>query len=133
MKVRKKMSKLAKGYVVDVKKVLGVLNFQAVQTERKVLVDGEATGEIRDRTYGLFSHIQGSNITVKISGKVPLKNFEFDTEVELVNPKVQCMATPTFNGAEVNWWIEADDIVKKGAGSVAKPFVSSQASPQTKG
>lgn len=39
-------------------------------------------------------------------------------EVELINPVADTVATATFQGADVNWYIKADDIIlKKPAGS----------------
>ncbi|HDK7362597.1 TPA: DUF961 family protein, partial [Clostridium botulinum] len=32
-------------------------------------------------------------------------------EVEIVNPVADTVATPTFQGADVDWYVKADDIV----------------------
>ena len=55
-------------------------------------------------------------IQVSIPASVPLKEFDYNAEVELINPVADTVATATFQGAEVDWYIKADDIVlKKGA------------------
>ncbi|MFA9220708.1 MAG: DUF961 family protein, partial [Sediminibacterium sp.] len=53
---------------------------------------------------------------VSIPASVPLKEFNYNAEVELINPVADTVATATFQGAEVDWYIKAEDIVlKKGA------------------
>ena len=55
-------------------------------------------------------------IQVSVPASVPLKEFDYNAEVELINPVADTVATATFQGAEVDWYIKADDIVlKKGA------------------
>ena len=55
-------------------------------------------------------------IQVSIPASVPLKEFDYNAEVELIHPVADTVATATFQGAEVDWYIKADDIVlKKGA------------------
>ena len=47
---------------------------------------------------------------------MPLKEFDYNAEVEIINPVADTVATATFQGAEVDWYIKAEDIVlKKGA------------------
>ena len=52
-------------------------------------------------------------IQVSIPASVPLKEFDYNTEVEIVNPVADTVATATFQGADVDWYIKADDIVLK--------------------
>ena len=55
-------------------------------------------------------------IQVSIPASVPLKEFDYNAEVEIINPVADTVATATFQGAEVDWYIKAEDIVlKKGA------------------
>ncbi len=55
-------------------------------------------------------------IQVSIPASVPLKEFDYNAEVEIIHPVADTVATATFQGAEVDWYIKADDIVlKKGA------------------
>ena len=53
-------------------------------------------------------------IQVSIPATVPLKEFDYNAEVELVNPVADTVANATFQGADVDWFIKADDIVLKG-------------------
>ena len=58
----------------------------------------------------------------KIPASVPLKEFDYNAEVELINPVADTVATATFQGAEVDWYIKAEDIVlKKGAAMNPQP------------
>ena len=56
---------------------------------------------------------QGRMIQVSIPASVPLKEFDYNAEVELINPVADTVATATFQGADVDWYIKADDIVLK--------------------
>ena len=61
-------------------------------------------------------------IQVSIPASVPLKEFDYNAEVELINPVADTVATATFQGAEVDWYIKAGDIVlKKGAAMNPQP------------
>ena len=84
--------------------------------------DGSVSEEIKERTYDLKSRGQGRMIQVSIPASVPLKEFDYNAEVELINPVADTVATATFQGAEVDWYIKADDIVlKKGAAMNPQP------------
>lgn len=112
--------RLANGIVVDQEGTFGAVKFSALR--REVFIpneDGTASTELKGRTYDLKSKGQGGMIQVTIPPDVPLKEFEYNAEVEMVNPIVDTIATPTFMGAEVNWYIKADDIVLKNASSGA--------------
>ena len=52
--------------------------------------------------------------TYDIPASVPLKEFDYNAEVEIINPVADTVATATFQGADVDWYIKADDIVLKG-------------------
>lgn len=52
-------------------------------------------------------------IQVSIPATVPLKEFDYNAEVEIINPVADTVATATFQGADVDWYIKADDIVLK--------------------
>lgn len=84
--------------------------------------DGTMSDEIKERTYDLKSKGQGCVIQVSISATASLKDFDYNTEVELMNPVADTVATATFQGANVDWYIKAKDIVlKKGTASVGNP------------
>ena len=53
-------------------------------------------------------------IQVSIPASVPLKEFDYNAEVEIINPVADTVATAAFQGADVDWYIKADDIVLKG-------------------
>lgn len=55
----------------------------------------------------------GRMIQVSIPASVPLKEFDYNAEVEIINPVADTVATATFQGAEVDWYIKAEDIVLK--------------------
>ncbi len=50
-------------------------------------------------------------IQVSIPAAIPLKEYDYNAEVELVNPGANTVATATFRGADVDWYIKADDIL----------------------
>ena len=73
--------------------------------------DGTVSEEIKERTYDLKSKGQGRMIQVSVPANVPLKEFDYNARVEVINPIADTVATATFRGADVNWYIKADDIV----------------------
>ena len=74
-------------------------------------ITSTASDEIKERTYHLKSKGQGRMIQVSIPASVPLKEFDYNARVELINPVADTVATATFQGADVDWYIKADDIV----------------------
>ena len=42
-----------------------------------------------------------------------LKEFDYNAKVEIINPVADTVATATFQGADVDWYIKADDIILK--------------------
>ncbi|MDZ5722236.1 DUF961 family protein, partial [Bacillus sp. SXabc123] len=54
---------------------------------------------------------------VTIPAYVDLKEFDFFKDVELKNPKIMASARANGNFANVNWTVEAEDLVLKGTGS----------------
>lgn len=106
------MMRLANGIVLDKDTTFGELKFSALRREVRIQnEDGSVSDEIKERTYDLKSKGQGRMIQVSIPASVPLKNFDYNAHVELVNPVADTVATATFQGAEVDWYIKADDIV----------------------
>ena len=94
--------------------------------------DGTVSDEIKERTYDLKSRGQGCMIQVSIPASVPLKEFAYNAEVELVNPVADTVATATFRGADVDWYIKADDIVLKNKQAISH-VKNQQPQPQNKG
>ncbi len=115
--------RLANGIVIDKDATFGMLKFSALRREVRIQnEDGTVSDEIKERTYDLKSKGQGCMIQVSIPATVPLKEFDYNTEVELINPVADTVATATFQGANVDWYIKAEDIVlKKGAASAENP------------
>ncbi|MFT8309954.1 MAG: YdcP family protein [Sporolactobacillus sp.] len=120
--------RLAEGIVIDKDKTFGALKFSALRREVRVNnEDGTVSDEIKERTYDLKSRGQGRMIQVSIPAAVPLKEFDYNVEVELINPVADTVATATFLGADVDWYIKAEDIALKNKQAVPHP------QPQTKG
>lgn len=107
--------RLTEGIVVDSGLTFGKLRFSALRREvRKQNEDGTIGNEVKERTYNLKSSAQWRMIQVSIPANVPLREFAYDAEVELVNPIVDTVANYVFReGTTVNWFIKADDLVLK--------------------
>lgn len=107
--------RLAEGIVIEKDKTFGDLKFSALRREVRVQnEDGSASSEIKERTYDLKSKGQGQMIQVSIPAAAGEKDFSYNAEVELVNPVADTVANPTYQGADVDWYIKADNIVLKG-------------------
>ena len=52
-------------------------------------------------------------IQVSVPASVPLKEYDYNAEVELVNPVVDTVANANYRGADVDWYIKSDDIILK--------------------
>ena len=93
--------RLANGIVIDKEATFGALKFSALRREVHLQnEDGSVSEEIKERTYDLKSRGQGRMIQVSIPASVPLKEFDYNAEVELINPVADTVATATFQGAE---------------------------------
>lgn len=104
--------RLANGIVLEKDATFGELKFSALRREVRIQnEDGTVSEEIKERTYDLKSKGQGRMIQVSIPASVPLKEFDYNTRVDIINPIADTVATATFRGADVNWYIKADDIV----------------------
>ena len=104
--------RLPNGIVLDKDATFGELKFSALRREVRIQNDdGTVSDEIKERTYDLKSKGQGRMIQVCIPASVPLKEFDYNAKVEIINPVADTVATATFRGADVDWYIKADDIV----------------------
>ena len=104
--------RLANGIVLEKDTTFGELKFSALRREVRIQnEDGTVSEEIKERTYDLKSKEQGRMIQVSIPANVPLKEFDYNARVEIINPIADTVATATFRGADVNWYIKAEDIV----------------------
>lgn len=114
--------RLQDGFTVDKEKMFGILKFSSFRREKmKSNEDGTVSDEVKERVYDLKCQVQGCMIAVGIPAAVALKEFDYDTEVELVNPVVGTVANATFNGADVDWWVKADDIIPRGKPQAPAP------------
>ena len=78
--------RLANGIVIDKEKTFGVLKFSALRREVHVQnEDGTVSEEIKERTYDLKCNTQGRMIQVSVPATVPLKDYDYNAEVELIN------------------------------------------------
>lgn len=120
--------RLAQGIIIDKEKTFGRLKFSALR--REVFLnneDGTVSTKVRERTYDLKSREQGRMIQVSIPASIPLREFEYNAEVELINPIADTVANATFRGADVDWYIKADDLVLKN-----KPTPAPKIEPKNK-
>lgn len=106
--------RLAQGIVIDKDNTFGRLKFSALRREVKIQNDdGTVSEQIKERTYDLKSRNQGCMIQVSIPESAGEKRFDYNAVVELINPVADTVATATYQGANVDWYIKADDIVLK--------------------
>ncbi|SBO17622.1 YdcP family protein [Carnobacterium divergens] len=114
--------RLAEGIVIEKEATFGTLKFSALRREVRIQnEDGTVSNEIKERTYDLKSAGQGRMIQVSIPASIPLKAFDYNAEVELINPVADTVATATFQGADVDWYIKADDILLKDKKKAIQP------------
>ncbi|MCO5432995.1 YdcP family protein [Enterococcus faecalis] len=114
--------RLAEGMIINQEKTFGTLKFSALRREvRKQNEDGTVSTEIKERTYNLKSSMQGRMIQVSIPAEVPLREFPYDAEVELVQPTVDTVANYVFReGTTVSWFIKAEDLILKKNSTVSQ-------------
>ena len=112
--------RLANGIVLDKEKTFGVLKFSALRHEvRMENEDGTTSEEIKRRTYDLKCSVQERMIQVSIPADVAVKDYPYNAEVELINPVADTVANANYRGADVDWYVKADDIVLKNKGTHA--------------
>ena len=93
--------RLPNGIVLDKDATFGELKFSALRREVRIQNDdGTVSDEIKERTYDLKSKGQGRMIQVSIPASVPLKEFDYNAKVEIINPVADTVATATFRGAD---------------------------------
>ncbi|MCZ8459116.1 YdcP family protein [Clostridioides difficile] len=110
--------RLANGIVLYKEKTFGVLKFSALRHEvRMENEDGTTSEEIKRRTYDLKCSVQERMIQVSIPADVAVKDYPYNAEIELINPVADTVANANFRGADVDWYIKADDIILKNKGN----------------
>lgn len=104
--------RLAQGITIDKAKTFGQLKFSALRREVSLQnEDGTVSTEVKERTYDMKSKEQGRMIQVNLPVAVPLKEFDYNAEVDLINPIADTVANATFRGADVDWFIKADNLL----------------------
>jgi len=103
------------GIPVEHDDTFGRLRFSGMRREVQERHSDGTMGEITRRTYDLKSSTQGQMIQVNIPAEIPLKEFDYNAEVELVNPILRAFSEATFMGADAGWYIKADDIILRNA------------------
>ncbi len=70
--------------------------------------------EIKERNHDLKSKGQGRIDSSKYSCQRAFERVRSHRTVELINPIADTVATATYQGADVDWYIKADRQVDKG-------------------
>ena len=91
-----------------------------------ILAPGTVSEEIKERTYDLKCNTQGRMIQVSVPATVPLKDYDYNAEVELINPVADTVANANYRGADVDWYVKADDIVLKNKRNTSNRITQSQ-------
>ena len=73
--------------------------------------------QIKKRIYDLECSLHGVIIPVSVPPEVPLREFPYNAVVELVNPVADTVSRKTYTGADVDWYVKAEDIVLKNKGN----------------
>ena len=105
--------RLSNGFVIDKEKTFGELKFTAMREVFLQNEDGTPSTQLKKRIYDLKCSLHGGIIPVSVPPEVPARDFAYNAVVELVNPEASTVSIKTFTGAEVDWYVKADDIVLK--------------------
>ena len=109
--------RLANGIVIDKEKTFGQLKFRPYVVRCMCKMRTERSVKIKERTYDLKCREQGRMIQVSVPANIPLRDFEYNAEVELVNPVADTVANATYRGADIDWYMRnCDDLVLKNKG-----------------
>ncbi|CUB24445.1 hypothetical protein BN2127_JRS3_03824 [Bacillus safensis] len=107
--------------VPDLKETFGEVKFAGFNRDRYKYdaARNTRTDELESRTYNLVSSVQGGQIEVTLPAAVELKDYNWMSDVELVNPIIQAQARSNGNFANLVWVVLADDIILKGSNANA--------------
>ena len=75
--------------------------------------DGTPSTQLKKRIYDLKCSLHGGIIPVSVPPEVSLREFPYNAVVELVNPVADTVSRKTYTGADVDWYVKAEDIVLK--------------------
>ena len=71
-------------------------------------------GSIKSTFHNLYSDVQrADDVVVVLPAKAGEKHFLPEQKVKLINPVVDTVANANYCGADVDWYVKADDIVLK--------------------
>ena len=71
-------------------------------------------GSIKSTFHNLYSDVQrADDVVVTLPAKAGEKHFLPEQKVKLINPVVDTVANANYRGADVDWYVKADDIVLK--------------------
>ena len=69
-------------------------------------------GSIKSTFHNLYSDVQRvDDVVVVLPAKAGEKHFLPEQKVKLINPVVDTVANANYRGADVDWYVKADDIV----------------------
>ena len=105
-------------YVVpDMAQSFGTLEF-AGESEPVFERDKNNRRVLARRSYNLYFDVQkGENVVVEILVQAGEKHFKYEQKVKLVNPVADTVSRKTYTGADVDWYVKAEDIVLKNKGN----------------
>ena len=92
---------------------------EKIKSDSSAFVKGMAQTEQKQTAWPLKCNTQGRMIQVSVPATVPLKDYDYNAEVELINPVADTVANANYRGADVDWYVKADDIVLKNKGTHA--------------
>ena len=118
--------RLSNGFVIDKEKTFGELKFTAVRDVFLQNEDGTPSTQLKKRIYDLKCSLHGGIIPVSVPPEVPLREFPYNAVVELVNPVADTVSRKTYTGADVDWYVKAEDIVLKNKGKAKTVNVDHQ-------
>ena len=98
--------------VPNMEKTFGNLEFAGENTTEQQRINGRMA--VITRSYNLYSDVQrADDVVVTLPAKAGEKHFLPEQKVKLINPVVDTVANANYRGADVDWYVKADDIVLK--------------------
>ncbi|EUJ26645.1 Bacterial protein of uncharacterised function (DUF961) [Listeria grayi] len=114
---------------IDLEKTFGKLKFIGTDGQQMETADGEYTGEVKARRYGVKSEAQDDILTIFVPAEKENLDIPFMAEVKLKNIKITPFVGVNDNNRPiVNYKIEAENIVPVNATS--KPVEPEKTKPQ---
>lgn len=105
--------RLSNGFVLDKEKTFGELKFAAMREVFLPNEDGTPSTQLKKRIYDLKCSLHGGIIPVSVPPEVPVREFPYNAVVELITPEASTVSRKTFMGADVDWYVKAEDIALK--------------------